>query len=113
MPKSMKYTNEQSKELAATYIQLLQADPPVDQDAEIDALAAKYETTRRSIIAKLSSLGVYRKKNYTDKQGNPPVKKEEYVEKIAKCLNMDLELLESLSKVNKNILKLILARLEE
>jgi hypothetical protein len=39
--------------------------------------------------------------------GNPPVKKEEYVERIAKLLGARLEMLESLEKVNKNVLKLL------
>jgi hypothetical protein len=33
-----------------------------------------------------------------------PVKKSEYIERIGKLLNMDLELLESLEKVNKLVL---------
>ena len=58
----------------------------------------------RSVIAKLSSLGVYKKKNYTNKRGEVPVKKSVHIENIAKLLNMDLELCESLEKVNKLVL---------
>ena len=66
----------------------------------------------RSIIAKLSTLGVYEKKKYLTKQGEPPVRKSEYIEKIAKVLEVDVEMLESLEKVTKNVLILILDNLE-
>lgn len=75
--------------------------------ASIPALALEFDTTERSIIAKLSSLGIYKRQTYTDKQGNPPVKKEVYVERIANLLEMNVELLESLEKVNKNVLKVL------
>ena len=61
----------------------------------------------RSIIAKLSSLGIYRKKTYLTKRGETPVKKEEYITRIAKLLDVNAEILESLEKVNKNVLQLI------
>lgn len=61
----------------------------------------------RSIIAKLSSLGVYRKKEYLTKRGEVPIKKEEYIERIAKLLDVNAEILESLEKVNKSVLALI------
>jgi hypothetical protein len=61
----------------------------------------------RSIIAKLSSLEVYQKKQYLNKRGEVPVKKSEYIERIALLLNMNLELLESLEKVNKGVLEVI------
>lgn len=61
----------------------------------------------RSIIAKLSSLGVYKKKVYLNKRGEVPIRKEEYIERIAEHLNASIELLESLEKVNKNVLAMI------
>src|ERR1035437_3353222 len=65
----------------------------------------------RSIIAKLSSLGVYKKKEYLTKRGELPIKKSEYIEKIALLLDVDEETLDSLEKVNKNVLYLILLKL--
>lgn len=62
---------------------------------------------QRSIIAKLSSLGVYTRKPYTNKRGELPTKKSEHIERIAVLLNMNLELLESLEKVNKVVLQRI------
>ena len=73
-----------------------------------EELALQLGVPTRSVIAKLSSMGLYKRKEYTDKRGLPPIKKEVYVENIAKVLDVDLEILESLEKVNKNVLKLLL-----
>lgn len=97
----MKYTPELTKQLAEQY----QAGVPTE------ALALQFGVPQRSIIAKLSSLGVYQRKQYVNKQGLPPIKKEVYVEQIAKVLNVNLEILESLEKVNKNVLKLLITAL--
>ncbi len=65
----------------------------------------------RSIIAKLSSLGVYQKKQYTTKRGETPIKKSELIDRIAGLLDTNSEFLESLEKVNKAVLVLISTRL--
>lgn len=70
-------------------------------------LAVEFDVPERSIIAKLASLGVYKRKEYVNKRGEVPVKKEEYIERIAKLLNTNAEMLESLEKVNKNVLRLL------
>ena len=82
------------------------ANTPVEQIAEA------LEVPVRSVISKLSSLGVYKKKVYLTKRGETPVKKSEYIERIAISLDMDLELLESLEKTNKSLLMVISERLE-
>jgi CMP-2-keto-3-deoxyoctulosonic acid synthetase len=61
----------------------------------------------RSVIAKLSSLGVYKRKKYTNKQGDIPIRKEEYIERIAKLLDINIDLMESLEKVTKTALVLM------
>lgn len=71
------------------------------------------EVPERSVIAKLSSLGVYKKKEYTNKRGAVPVKKEEYIDRIAALLEVNSDILESLEKVNKAVLALIAERLSE
>lgn len=93
----MKYDQETTTKL----IQQYEAGVPVAD------LAVQFGVPERSVIAKLASLGVYKRKEYTTKQGEPPIKKEEYVERIAKLLNTNVELLESLEKVNKNVLKML------
>ena len=73
----------------------------------VDDIAATLDVPVRSIIAKLSSLGVYQRKEYRNKRGEVPIKKEEYIERIATLLDVNLELLESLEKANKNVLALL------
>jgi hypothetical protein len=80
---------------------------------KIPELAIQFSVPERSIIAKLSSLGLYKKSPYLNKQGEPPIKKEEYIERLAEALDVNLELLESLEKCNKNVLKLILEALQD
>jgi len=93
----MKYTPEITQQLLADH----SAGVPVSE------LAKQLQVPERSIIAKLSSLGVYHRKTYLNKRGEPPEKKEVLIEKIAKLLDVNLELLESLEKANKNVLLLL------
>lgn len=99
----MTYTKEICDRLVADYL----AGVPVDD------LAVQLQVPQRSIIAKLSSLGVYQKKTYTNKRGEVPVKKSQHIERISVLLDCDLELLESLEKVNKLVLKLIEQKLQQ
>ena len=99
----MTYTKEICDRLVADYL----ARVPVEQ------LAADLDVPVRSIIAKLSSLGVYQKKTYVNKRGEVPIKKSKHIEQIAQLLDCDLELLESLEKVNKVVLKLIQQKLSD
>ena len=78
-----KYTPEIEKLMTEQYL----ANTPVEQIAEA------LEVPVRSVISKLSSLGVYKKKVYLTKRGETPVKKSEYIERIAIALDIDLELL--------------------
>jgi len=93
----MKYTNEIALKLSSDY----------QQGVPIASLAEELGVPERSVIAKLASMGVYKRKEYLNKNDEKPVKKEEYVERIAKLLNTNIELLESLEKVNKGVLKMI------
>ena len=79
----------------------------------VENIALQLSVPERSVIAKLSSLGVYQKKTYVNKRGEVPVKKSEHIERIADLLDCDLELLESLEKVNKLVLKLIEQKLQQ
>lgn len=96
----MKYTKEITDRLINEY----KAAPTT---TTVQNLAQELSVPERSIIAKLSSLGVYQKKQYLNKRGEVPTKKSEHIENIAKLLNMNLELLESLEKVNKSVLLVI------
>jgi len=93
----MKYDHETTEKLKQDYL----AGTPVP------TLALALGVPDRSVIAKLSSLGVYKKKEYLTKRGEVPVKKEEYIERIARLLDVNSDMLESLEKVNKSVLALI------
>ena len=99
----MKYT----KEITDRIIEQYKAKVPVKQ------IATEIDVPERSVIAKLSSLGVYEKKTYVNKRGELPVKKSEHIERIAELLDVNSEVLESLEKVNKQVLKLIELKLSE
>lgn len=99
----MRYT----KEITDRIIELYTTKVPVLQ------IARELDVPERSVIAKLSSVGVYQKKTYTNKRGETPVKKSEHIENIATLLDCDLELLESLEKVNKNVLVMISTALSD
>ena len=99
----MKYTKEITDRIIADY----RAKVPVKD------IAVNIDVPERSVIAKLSSLGVYEKKTYLNKRGELPVKKSEHIERIAELLAVSSETLESLEKVNKGVLKLIELKLTE
>lgn len=93
----MKYTKEITDRMISDY----------QSGVAAQQIAVDLDVPERSVIAKLSSLGVYQKKTYVNKRGEVPIKKSEHIERIAELLNVNLELLESLEKVNKGVLKLI------
>jgi hypothetical protein len=99
----MKYDKEITQKLIADY----ESGKTVAEISAMMTLSHGEPVPDRSIIAKLSSLGVYRKKEYLTKRGETPIKKEEYIERIAKLLDVNAEILESLEKVNKSVLALI------
>ena len=103
----MKYDQEITKKLLDMYAAGVSV-----QDISLQlTLMCNEPVPDRSIIAKLSSLGVYKKKEYLTKRGEVPVKKEEYIDRIAKLLDVNSEFLESLEKVNKAVLALISTKL--
>lgn len=66
--------------------------------ATVDAMAVEFDKTARSIIAKLSAMGIYQKAERVTKRGEPIIKKEVYVAKIQNALGRELPSLEKVSK---------------
>lgn len=93
----MKYTKEMTDALVAQY----------SEGTDTKTIAEQLGVPERSVIAKLSALGIYKKKEYRTKRGEVPIKKEEYIQRIADQLNCSVDILESLEKANKNVLRLI------
>ena len=77
---------------------------------DIENIANKLGKTPRSVIGKLSRLGVYEKKQYLSKTGERPVTKLEYCARIARCLEMDVD---GLEKAPKAVLRKIAERLAQ
>ena len=87
------YTDEMVEAMVAAY-----EDAPTL--ATVDALVAEFGKPKRSIISKLSSLGVYKAQpRNTTKQGQPVVRKSELVAQIQASLGTNQ--LDSLAKASK------------
>ena len=97
---SIKYTPEILDRIIKTY----EEKPSL---ATVDTLSKEFNIPRRSIISKLSALGLYQKQQYVDKTGSLPAKKEFFIEEIGELLDIDVPLLDSLEKCNKMTLRLI------
>jgi len=67
----------------------------------IDRLAATLEKSSRSIIGKLSKVGVYKKVPYSPKYADEVITKEDLVNRIAEYLDLDTDLLAGLAKSQK------------
>ena len=99
----MKYTKEITDKIVNDY----QAGILVGE------IAKTLKVPERSVIAKLCSMGIYQKQRYLNKRGEVPVKKFEMIERLAHLLEVPSDQLESLEKVNKNVLKLLEQRLSD
>ena len=74
-------------------------------------IAAEFGKTQRSVVAKLSREGVYQKKAYVTKTGEPVRKKDQTADAIGAILNMTEAETESLTKANRGALGKIFAAL--
>ena len=78
----------------------------------VKALAATLGKTERSVIAKLSREGVYKKAEYATKTGEKPAKKDALVGEIAEAMHVNEDTLDGLEKAPKTVLKLILTAIK-
>jgi len=102
--KAVNYTAEQTATIVSTY----EANPTAET---VSALAETLGKSVRSIVAKLSREGVYKKKEYTTKTGEKVQKKDETADAIGAILRLNENDIESLTKANKTALKAIFAAL--
>lgn len=96
------YTKEEENYLSEAY------SGAEDKQLVIDELASQLQKSRRSIIGKLSRLGIYEKKVYLTKRGESPVTKLELVHQLSEKNSWQLEKLEGLEKAPKEVLKYML-----
>lgn len=101
------YTAEQTAELVSAY----KVAPTTETVA---AFAEKFGKTVKSIVAKLSREGVYKKKEYVTKACEKPESKENLADKLMKAIpELSENEADSLTKANKTALQKILKALEE
>jgi hypothetical protein len=95
--KVVNYTPEQTAKMVADYA----------QGVTVESIAESLGKTVRSVVAKLSREGVYRKKEYMSKTGEKPVKKDAHADAIGAILQLSEGEIDSLTKANKSALKTI------
>lgn len=97
--KTVNYTTEQTAAILAAY--------NGGEGETVEAIALKIGRSTRSIVAKLSREGVYKKKVYKTKNGESVVKKDAHADAIGAILRLPENDIESLTKANKNALRAI------
>jgi len=102
--KIVNYTEDQTVMMVSEYT----ANP---SRATVEALAATFGKSVRSIVAKLSREGVYQKAERTTKTGEPIQKKDATADAIGAILTLTEAETESLTKANKTALVKIFAAL--
>ena len=88
---SRNYSEQETKEIIELYL----CNPSLEMVTEI---SVKYRKTRKSVIAKLSKEGVYKRKVYTSKTGELPITKQEIVGIIENALGCKLPGLDKTQK---------------
>jgi hypothetical protein len=78
----------------------------------VESIAENMGKTVRSIVAKLSREGVYKRKEYVTKTGEKPVKKDHTAENIGVIVGLSEGEVDSLTKANKTALVKILEALK-
>lgn len=84
----------------------------VNQGMPIEDIALELGTKKRGVIAKLCSLGLYKRQQYISKSGEVPIKKAEYLERLAILLGVEMYQIESLEKASKGTLKILVEALD-
>ena len=95
--KTINYTAEQTVKMVSDY----------QNGVSVENIADNLGKTVRSIVAKLSREKVYIKKEYKSKTGESVIKKDTHADAIGAILRLPENDIESLTKANKNALKVI------
>jgi hypothetical protein len=98
--KTVNYTPAMTAELVKAY-----SEKP--EKATVEAFAAKFGKTVKSVVAKLSREGIYKKAEYVTKTGEKPVAKDNVADAIGNVLKMTEAEASSLTKANKSALEKI------
>jgi hypothetical protein len=95
--KTINYTPEQTAQIISDY----------QSGLSVEIIADNVGKTVRSIVAKLSREKVYIAKEYKTKTGESAIKKDTHADAIGAILRLPENDIESLTKANKNALKVI------
>lgn len=99
--KTPNYTTEQE-------VLMLEAYSASPTQETVDALAEKLQRSTKSIVAKLSRMGIYKPKvKYLTKTGEKPEKKDVTAEAIGAILRLSENDIDSLTKATKSALRAI------
>ena len=107
--KTVNYTGDQETTILAM-AQAAETGKLTNTDAE--KLAEQFGKTVKSVVAKLSRMGVYQKKEYTTKTGEAVVKKNTLADKLAEICGLTEAETTSLEKATKTALVKIIEKLE-
>ena len=100
-----KASGNYSEEMIATMTERYTANP---NRATVDALAEQFDKTARSVISKLSTLGIYQKAERVTKRGEPIIKKEVYIAQIQDALGIELASFDKMTKADlQNLAELV------
>jgi len=95
--KSINYTPEQTAQIISDY----------QNGVSVESISHNLGKTVRSVVAKLSREKVYIAKEYKTKTGESVIKKDTHADAIGAILRLPENDIESLTKANKNALKVI------
>jgi K+/H+ antiporter YhaU regulatory subunit KhtT len=95
--KTINYTPEQTAQIISDY----------QNGVSVEIISHNLGKTVRSIVAKLSREKVYIAKEYKTKTGESVIKKDTHADAIGAILRLPENDIESLTKANKNALKVI------
>jgi hypothetical protein len=95
--KTLNYTPEQTAQIVSDY----------QNGITVESIAQNLGKSARSIVAKLSREGVYKKKERVTKNGEPVIKKDVHADAIGAILRLPENDIESLTKANKSALRAI------
>jgi hypothetical protein len=100
--KVVNYTPEQTLKMVQDY----------QSGVTVETIAETLGKTVRSVVAKLSREGVYKRKEYVTKTGEKPVSKDFHAESIGSLVGLSEGEVDSLTKANKTALVKILGAIK-
>lgn len=93
--KTVNYTPEMEARMAEVYVPSAEQ---AERETQVKELANEFNKSTRSVVAKLTTLGLYVPKVYVTKKNEKPVSKAELVAKLESFVGASLESFEKATK---------------